>query len=197
MRKIILASASPRRKKILEKTGLNFSITTSNYEEDLDLPLKPRELARFLSRKKAEAVMNRYKNAIIIAADTFIVFRGRPFGKPHSPLEARKMLSLLNGRSHTVITGYTVINTGTGEKITRSVETRVWIKKMTVEEIDAYVASREPLDKAGAYAIQGQGAMIVKRIDGDYLNVVGLPLFDIVQTLKKLGIRVLLQRLRV
>ena len=190
MRKIILASASPRRKEILRKTGLNFSICTSDYKEDIDLSLKPRALAKFLSRKKAETVAHKYKNAIIIAADTFIVFKNRLLGKPHTDKEAEKMLNMLNGKAHSVITGFTIMDTASKKILSRSVETKVYFKKLGRKEINAYVRSKEPLDKAGAYAIQGLGSVFIERIDGDFLNVVGLPLLALTESLKKFGITI-------
>jgi len=194
MRKIILVSASPRRKDILRITGLNFTVCTSDYEEDLTLSLKPRELARFLSRKKAEAVAHKYKNAITIAADTFIVFKNRLLGKPHTGKEAEKMLRMLNGKAHSVITGFTIMDTGSNKILSRSVETKVYFKKLGREEISAYVRSKEPLDKAGAYAIQGLGAVFIDKIDGDFFNVMGLPLSALTESLKKFGVYVLKQR---
>ncbi|HKZ56943.1 MAG TPA: Maf family protein [Thermodesulfovibrionales bacterium] len=190
MRKIILASASPRRKEILRKTGLNFSVCTSDYKEDINLSLKPRALAKFLSRKKAETVAHKYKNAIIIAADTFIVFKNRLLGKPHTDKEAEKMLNMLNGKAHSVITGFTIMDTASKKILSRSVETKVYFKKLGRKEINAYVRSKEPLDKAGAYAIQGLGSVFIERIDGDFLNVVGLPLLALTESLKKFGITV-------
>jgi septum formation protein len=190
MRKIILASASPRRKEILRKTGLNFSICTSDYKEDINLLLKPRALAKFLSRKKAETVAHKYKNAIIIAADTFIVFENRLLGKPHTDKEAEKMLNMLNGKAHSVITGFTIMDTASKKILSRSVETKVYFKKLGRKEINEYVRSKEPLDKAGAYAIQGLGSVFIERIDGDFLNVVGLPLLALTESLKKFGITV-------
>lgn len=148
-------------------------------------------MTKHLSLQKALAVSDKYRRSLIIAADTVIFFQGKILGKPHTPDEATKMLRLLNGRTHSVITGYTILETETGRKLTRSVETKVWFRKMSREEIEAYVNSREPLDKAGAYAIQGLGAMIVKKIEGDYMNVVGLPLFDLAQSLKKFGARLM------
>ncbi|MEC4684321.1 MAG: Maf family protein [Nitrospirota bacterium] len=194
MRKIILASASPRRREILGITGLKFAVSEGDYEEDLDLSLRPRELARFLSRKKAESVAHRYKNAIIIAADTFIVFRDRFLGKPHTAKEAEKMLGALSGKAHSVITGFTIMDTGDGGKrLSKSVETKVYFKKLDRKEIIAYVRSKEPLDKAGAYAIQGLGAVFVRKIDGDFFNVMGLPLYALTESLKKFGVYVLKQ----
>ncbi len=191
VKKIILASASPRRKEILEVTGLDFSICVSGYEEDLGLSLKPRALARHLARKKAEAVAHKYKNTIIISADTFIVFNKILLGKPHTDQEALRMLNMLNGKAHSVITGFTVMDTGSSEIISRSVETIVYFKKLDKETINAYVRSKEPLDKAGAYAIQGLGAVLIEKIEGDYFNVVGLPLSALAESLKKFGISIL------
>ena len=190
-RKIILASASPRRKEILEITGLKFSVDAGGYEEDMDLALKPHQLAKFLSSEKAKAIAGKYTNALVIAADTFIVFKGSLLGKPHTGKEAGRMLTLLNGKPHSVITGFSIIDTKTGKKLSRSVETRVYFKKMTAQEIASYVKTGEPLDKAGAYAIQGLGAVIVEKIEGDYFNVMGLPLFHLAEALKKFGISVL------
>jgi septum formation protein len=190
-RTIILASASPRRKELLSLIGLKFKVDVSDYEEDLGLKLKPHELAKFLSLEKARAIAGSYKDALIIAADTFIVFRGNLLGKPHTEKEALRMLTLLNGKSHSVITGYTVLDTNTNKKSSCSVETKVWFRKMTDDELRAYVRTREPLDKAGAYAIQGIGSLIVKKIEGDYFNVIGLPVASLAATLKKFGIRVL------
>ncbi|HDZ88359.1 MAG TPA: septum formation inhibitor Maf, partial [Nitrospirae bacterium] len=188
MRKIILASASPRRKDILGITGLNFTVCASDYEENLDLPLNPRALARFLSRKKAEAVAHKYKNAIIIAADTFIIFKNRLLGKAHTGKQAEKMLRMLNGKAHSVITGFTIMDTGSGKVLSRSVETKVYFKKLSREEIKGYVRTKEPLDKAGAYAIQGLGAVFIRKIDGDFFNVMGLPLCALTESLKEFGV---------
>ncbi|RPI33241.1 MAG: septum formation inhibitor Maf [Nitrospiraceae bacterium] len=190
-RKIILASASPRRREILGITGLKFSVDASEYEEDMELGLKPHQLARFLSAEKAKAIASKYPNALLIAADTFIVFKDKLLGKPHTDEEARRMLVLLNGRSHSVITGFTILDTKTKKKLSRSVETKVYFRKMTEQEIESYVRTGEPLDKAGAYAIQGIGAVIVKKIEGDYLNVVGLPLNSLIEALRKFGVAVL------
>ena len=191
MKKIILASASPRRREILGTTGLRFEICVSDYEEDLGLKKGPRALARFLSRKKAEAIAHKYKNAIIIAADTFIVFKDKLLGKPHTAEEATKMLTMLNGKAHSVITGFTVLDTGGNKSVSRSVETKVYFKKLGRKEIKAYVNTKEPLDKAGAYAIQGLGAVLVEKIEGDFLNVVGLPLRALTKSLKEFGVNVL------
>jgi len=187
-KKIILASASPRRKEILEKTGLQFIVDAGDYEEDLSLRMPARRLARYLSCEKAKAVAEKYKNAIIIAADTIISLDDKVFGKPHTNSEAIKMLNILNGRDHDVITGFTIMDTGEGQSVSRSVVTKVYFRKMTIREIEAYVRTGEPLDKAGAYAIQGIGAAIVKKIEGDYNNVVGLPVDALSRALRKFGV---------
>jgi septum formation protein len=188
---VILASASPRRKELLRLAGLKFRVVASDYEESLDLGLKPRELAKHLSLEKALSVSRKYGDALIIAADTFIVFRGKLLGKPHTTAEAVRMLTLLSGKVHTVITGYAVLDAQTGKRISRAVETRVWFRRLTAAEIKAYVRTGEPLDKAGAYAIQGRGSLIVRKIEGDYFNVIGLPLASLADTLKNFGITLL------
>ena len=132
-----------------------------------------------------------YNNAVIIAADTIGLIGNKILGKPHTENEARKMLNAINGKPHTVITGFTVLDTATNKILTNTVDTKVYIKKLTHQEIDAYVKTGEPLDKAGAYAIQGLGAVIVEKIEGDYYNVMGLPLNSLVETLKEFGINVL------
>jgi len=194
MRKIVLASASPRRKEILKLTGLKFIVCKSNYEEDLSLSLSPRRLARFLSLKKAETVAHKYRNSIIIAADTFIDFQRKVLGKPQNEKAATKMLRLLNGKSHSVITGFTIIDTCNSKILSRSVVTKVYFKKLSKQEITAYVESKEPLGKAGAYAIQGLGSVFIDKIDGDFFNVMGLPLSALTQSLKEFGVYILKNR---
>lgn len=190
-RPVILASASPRRKELLELVGLKFRVDASEYEEDLGLALPPHALARHLSREKALSVSQKYRDALIIAADTFIVFRNELLGKPHTTAEAVRMLTMLNGKAHTVITGYTVLDVKSGKHRSRSIDTAVWFRKLSSAEIHAYAKTGEPLDKAGAYAIQGLGSLIVKKIEGDYFNVIGLPLTSLAETLKRFGIRIL------
>lgn len=190
MKAIILASASPRRRDILRKTGLKFTVDASCYEEKFNSGLGPRALARFLSLQKAQSVAPRHRNALIIAADTFIFFRGKALGKPHTKEEAMRMLKKLNGGEHAVITGFTIIDTKSGKKISRSSETMVYFRRLSMKEIKSYVASGEPLDKAGGYAIQGVGALLVRKIEGDFFNVVGLPLNMLIQSLKEFGVSV-------
>ena len=191
MKTVILASASPRRKELLEKIGLKFEAEPSNYEEDISPKLKPHELAKSLSFEKAKVAAGSHKNALVIAADTFIVFRGKILGKPQTETQAKKMLETINGKPHSVITGFTIIDTENNKAISKSVETKVYIKRLTPNEVDAYVKSGEPLDKAGAYAIQGLGSVIVEKIEGDYFNVMGLPLSALAESLKEFGVHIL------
>lgn len=191
VKRIILASASPRRQELLERIGLKFEVEPSRCKEEVTSAADPQRIVRLNSVTKAASVAARHKNAIVIAADTVGVFRGKVLGKPHTSAEARKMLLILNGESHRVITGFTIIDTESGKTVTRSVETRVFFRPLTPAEIDAYIRTGEPLDKAGAYAIQGLGGVIVERIEGDYYNVIGLPLGAVVDSLKEFGVKVL------
>lgn len=191
MKTIILASASPRRKELLEKIRLKFEVEPSNYEEYICPGLEPHDLARNISLEKAKVVASKHKNSIIIAADTFVVFSGQILGKPHTEKDAREILEAISGKYHSVITGFSIIDTGKNKTLSKSVETKVYIRKLTLLEIDAYVKSREPLDKAGAYAIQGLGSVFVEKIDGDYYNVMGFPLSALTEALKEFGINIL------
>ena len=189
---IILASASPRRKEILEKTGLKFRVVESRREEKMDTGLKPRDLVKFLSREKAREVARRHGNALVIAADTIVVLRGRIFGKPCDKEEAKEMLRGFSGKAHSVITGFTIIDTASKKELSGSVSSKVFFKRLSANEIEAYIRSGEPLDKAGAYGIQGLGAVLIKRIEGDFFNVMGLPLNALAESLKKFGVNVLM-----
>ncbi|MBI2830101.1 MAG: septum formation inhibitor Maf [Chloroflexi bacterium] len=191
MKKIVLASASPRRKALLEQIGLKFEVEPSEYEEKLVPGLEPHVMAVRLSLSKAKQVSPHHPNSLVMAADTLGVLEGEIIGKPHTSAQARQMLKKLSGKMHLVITGFSVIDTDTANTVSRSVETKVYFRKLTSEEIDAYVKSGEPLDKAGAYAIQGLGAVLVERIEGDYFNVIGLPLCALAESLKEFGVNIL------
>ena len=169
---LILASGSPRRKELLDTMGLSFSVDVSDADEFASGT--PEEMVLELSRRKAQAVAPRHSGAVILAADT-LVYAREVLGKPHSAGEARRMLAELSGSWHSVYTGVTLIDTRSGKTLSRVDVTRVHFVPLTSEEIDAYVATGEPLDKAGAYAIQGQAGMLIDRIEGSYSNVVGLP----------------------
>ena len=191
MKEVILASVSPRRKELLGKIGLRFKVEPSNYEEDIPSGLAPHKFAQKISLEKAKVVASEHENAIVIAAGPFIVFSGQILGKPHTEEEARKMLETISGKPHSVITGFSIIDTSKNKTLSKSVETKIYIRKLTLTEIDAYVKSKEPLDKAGAYAIQGLGAVFVEKIEGDYFNVIGLPLSALTEALKEFGINIL------
>lgn len=162
-----------------------------DFDEEAASASGPEEMARELSWGKARSVADRHAGAIIIAADTLVVLGDRVLGQPRTHAQARQMLRALQGRTHSVITGFTIIDTGSGRAVTRSAETRVHLRTLASGEIDAYVRTGEPLDKAGGYAIQGRGAVLVDRIEGDYSNVVGLPLSALAQALGELGVMVL------
>ena len=191
MRKLVLASGSPRREQLLRQLGLEFTVDPSGNPEKATPGLAPHDLARFLSLEKARAAAPRHPDAVVIAADTFGVFEDRVIGKPRDAQEAREILAMLCGRWHSVITGFTVLDTESLKCVTESVETLVYLKNLTASEIGAYVRTGEPLDKAGAYAIQGMGAAVVERTEGDFFNVVGLPLFALCRVLEQFDIRVL------
>ena len=170
---LILASGSPRRRELLDLMGLTYTVETPDADESFSG--RPSETVMEISRRKAAAVAARHSDSIIIAADT-LVFADGALGKPHTPERAKEMLRSLAGNWHHVYTGITVINTRSGRILRNVDKTRVHLVPMTEQEIDAYVATGEPLDKAGAYGIQGMGGMFVDRIDGSYSNVVGLPM---------------------
>ena len=175
-KQIILASASPRRKELLEKAGFNFKVERPDSLEEILPGLEPHSLAQEISLRKASSVAIGRSKCIVVSADTFIFLDGDILGKPGNADAARKMLRRLSGRSHRVITGYSIIDVDSQRTLSASEETVVFMKAMTEKEIDDYVSTGEPLDKAGAYAIQGLGAALVEHIEGDYENVVGLPL---------------------
>lgn len=187
---LILASESPRRKELMERMGLTFRIVTAEHDETMDPALPPQTEVARVSRLKAEAVAPLCKvEDIIVAADTIVVCQGRVMGKPHSREEAGEMLRLLSGRAHQVMTGLTVRRGD--EVLTETVVTDLRFRTLAPEEIDAYVATGEPMGKAGAYAVQGLGAMLVETLTGDYYNVMGLPVCTLTLLLRRLGVKLL------
>lgn len=184
---IILASASPRRKKILKNAGIKFKAVESKAEEYLDPKLEPHELAKKLSLIKARDVHKKFNKSIIIAADTFVVCGGKIFGKPKDKKDAKRMLSILSNKTHLVITGLTIIDGKTKTIITKSEETKIHMREISKEEIESYVETKEPFDKAGAYAIQGKAGKFIKKIDGDLDNAIGLPIDILLKELRKSG----------
>ena len=188
---IILASQSPRRRELLGQMGLTqFIIRPALGAEIADPGLTPARLVEALSRQKAEEVAGRSEPGdLIIAADTVVAVDGTVLGKPRDEAHAREMLSLLSGREHTVYTGVTVRRDG--QVLTGHEATRVRFRPLSPAEIDAYVRSGEPMDKAGAYGIQGLGALLVEGIEGDYCNVVGLPVCRLGRMLLEFGVDLL------
>ena len=191
MKKIILASASPGRKALLTQMGLVFEVDPSNYKEDMTLKMAPSKLAEFLSLGKAKDVAQRHKDAIIIAADTFCVLGKEIMGKPKSKEHAKIMLQTLSGKTHSVITGFTIIDTETGKQVSKSVESKVFVTNISEKDIDDYIALGEPLDKAGSYAMQHRGGVFIEKIEGDYFNIVGIPMLPLSNELKNFGINIL------
>ena len=188
MKPVVLASSSPRRKELLERIGLRFTVDPVEVDEKLAPSRDPLRLARSISLKKALAASRRHPDALVIAADTFGVIDGQMLGKPSGRAEAVAMLKKMSGNWHRVITGFTLIDGVTGKTVSRTTQTLVHFRKLSISEIKAYVETGEPLDKAGAYAIQGLGALLVDRIEGDYYNVIGLPLSALAVELRKFGV---------
>lgn len=188
---IILASTSPRRKQLLNTLRLEFRVVASDVDENISSSYTPKQKAELLSLQKAESVAKKVTNAIIIGADTVVALGGESFGKPKDEDDARTILQRLSGKQHVVITGITIIDTKHNKKITKSIETKVWFRKVTINEINNYIAREKPFDKAGSYALQDLGAIFIEKIEGDYLGAVGLPLFTLAKELKKFGITVL------
>ena len=186
---VVLASSSPRRRELLENIGLKFRVDAAEINEDHGRRLKPAELAKIISLEKARAAASRHPDCIIIAADTFGLLNSEIMGKPADENEACLMLGRLSGKCHRVVTGFTILDTETGQAVSKAVETRVYFRKLDSQEIETYVKTGEPLDKAGAYAIQGLGALLVERIEGDYYNVIGLPLSALARELKGFGVK--------
>jgi nucleoside triphosphate pyrophosphatase len=185
---LILASKSPRRKHLLEQAGLKFSIMPSDIDESSLAMSDPASYVRKLAEFKALDVSQKHPDSWVIGADTIVLIDNRILGKPGSKDEAREMLKHLSGKSHQVLTGYCIC---CGEKkrlFSETIKTGVHFKKLRPEEIDWYIESGEPLDKAGAYAIQGVGSFLVRSIDGSYTNVVGLPVCEVIEFLIKQGV---------
>jgi septum formation protein len=183
---IILASGSPRRKDLFSQLGLDFTVTIPHVDEKTRQGEHPEDFCHRVSMDKAACASQEYPDALIIAADTIVVIDGKILGKPRDDKEARAYLMLLEDRTHEVYTGYTIMYKG--ENKTKVIRTRVHFRAMSAEEIQWYIATGEPLDKAGAYAVQGIGSIFVDRLEGSYTNVIGLPLSDLYYDLKGFGI---------
>lgn len=188
MKNIILASGSLRRKELLDQMGLVYETIVSDVDEDGLGEMPPAELVQALANLKAKAVakdaVDREKDAIVIGADTIVVLDDQILGKPKDSLAAEKMLSLLSGKMHMVYTGVSIVDTKDWAEETFVQSSKVYMKEMSEEEIKAYVGTKEPLDKAGSYGIQGKGGVFIERIEGDYFSVMGLPIAKLYECLK-------------
>lgn len=191
MKKMILASQSPRRKMLLQQLGLEFDSVPAHISEEISQYENPTEAVREIARKKAAEVAARCPAGLIIAADTIVVCAGQVLGKPVSERDAYDKLRFLSGRFHEVVTGVCLHDVESEIYDVDHEVTRVLFRTISEEEIWAYIKTKEPLDKAGAYGIQGYGAVFVERIEGCYFNVVGLPIARFYRMLRKQGIAVL------
>ena len=186
MKNIILASNSPRRRKLLENIGLRFDVVPDNTPEPKDESMQPFELVMFLAKFKGDNVASSVTDdSLIISADTVVAINGEILGKPHSRDEAFEMLSKLSGNTHCVYTGVYVLDKSTGKSVNFYEKTEVSFKSLDIDEINDYINTEEPMDKAGAYGIQNIGSIFVEGINGDYFNVVGLPVCSLCKLLKE------------
>lgn len=185
--RVVLASASPRRRELLNLIGIAHEVRPANINETLRPRETPRRHVERLAREKASAIAKRDPDLITIGADTIVVINRKVLGKPTDVADAARMLALLSGREHVVTTAVAVSR---GKKLRSAVEeVRVKFRRLREDEIEAYIATGEPMDKAGAYGIQGYGATIVERIEGDYFSVMGLPVVRLIGLLRDVGVR--------
>jgi septum formation protein len=185
--KVVLASSSPRRRELLNLIGIAHEVRPANLDESMRPRETPRRHAERLARDKANAVAMRDPDLITIAADTIVVINRKVLGKPVDEEDAARMLAMLSGREHMVITAVAVSR---GKKLRSAIEeVKVKFRRLREEEIEAYIATGEPMDKAGAYGIQGYGATIVERVEGDYFAVMGLPLVRLIGLMRDVGVQ--------
>jgi septum formation protein len=182
---LILASKSPRRHYLLKQAGLVFDVLPSDIDESTVSATDPVAYVQTLARAKAEEISGRHSESWVIGADTIVLIDDTILGKPQGQSAARSMLQRLSGQTHQVYTGFTICCRDSGRQITDAVCTDVTFKNLSEDEIEWYITSDEPFDKAGAYAIQGLGTFLVKRINGSYTNVVGLPVCEVIEILIK------------
>lgn len=185
---LILASQSPRRRYLLEKAGISVTVIPSSVDESAIQATSPEQMVRLLAEAKAGEIAAAHRNSWVIGADTVVVSDGRVMGKPDSIADARRMLSRLSGQIHTVMTGFCIRCEERNRIHSDTVTTAVEFKQLATEEIEWYIHTGEPFDKAGAYAIQGLGTFLVKSITGSYTNVVGLPVCEVIEFLIHEGI---------
>lgn len=185
--RLILASASPRRSELLKIMGLDFDVIPGNIDETFRPEETPREHVLRLSEEKALSVALRHPDAWILGADTIVVVTGEILGKPRSPEEAAKMLGKLSDRAHEVFTGFCIIRQDRGVRIREVVGSAVCFRRIAPDEMAWYTATEEPYDKAGAYAVQGMGGCFIREIRGSCTNIVGLPLCEVVDALRRVA----------
>lgn len=186
--KLVLASTSERRKQILSLLGLPFEVAAPLYEEEALSELGPYEEALRFSTEKAKSLAQRFPNSLIVGSDTLIEFQGQKLGKPRNAAHAKEILQTLRGTAHDILTGVAIFNTAARSLESHVEIVRVMMRKYTDAEIEDYVATGEPLDKAGAYALQGKGRDLIEKLEGDYLAAVGLPLRSVARALARHGI---------
>jgi septum formation protein len=184
---LILASASPRRQELLRSAGLKFKVIPAHINELCLAGESPRQHVKRLARDKAMVIAKKYPDAWVLGADTIVVIDGIVLGKPENKTQARKMLQKLSGREHKVFTGFTIAHVAAAIYRTKVIQSAVQFKTISPEEMEWYIASDEPYDKAGGYAVQGQGACFIRSIRGSYTNVIGLPLCEVLEEFKYFG----------
>ena len=181
--RLVLASKSPRRRELLKEISNQFEVAPSSIKEMLDIGLRPEENARNIARAKAESIAPSFPNSWVIGADTLVSMDDEIFGKPDDEKDAERILKRLSGREHIVVTGICVV--GPQKSLDKYVISKIKIKPLTIQEIKDYIATGEPMDKAGAYAIQGKGSFMVRSFSGSKTNIIGLPIDELKVLLKK------------
>jgi septum formation protein len=185
---LILASKSARRRYLLKQAGISFSVIPSGFDENSVPVYSPEKYVRILAESKARDIAYKYPESWVIGADTVVVIDGKILGKPSSRTDARSMLKSLSGQTHEVLTGYCICCASKERLFSETVKTEVLFKNLSEDEIEWYIHTKEPFDKAGAYAIQGLGTFLVKSVNGSYTNVVGLPVCEVIEFLIKEGL---------
>lgn len=190
--KIVLASSSPFRKKLLEQTGIEFEAISPNYKEDISISKSPDDVVKILSEGKARSIAdNLNQNAVIIGSDQVFVFNGEIYGKAKNRHEAYERLKMLEGKHHKLVTGLCVIDTEKNLTETISDTVKIYMRKLNEEEIEKYLDTDEWQGVAGSYRIEGKGVSIIEKIEGDYFSVIGLPIFKLLTILRKININII------
>lgn len=188
MRTLILASASPNRFEILRSLGISFDVDVSDIDENVGASWDDEQLVEYLALQKALAVAPRHQDAVIIGADTILICEGQRYGKQHSPDEVRLTLSKYSGRRVDALTGLALVDTASGAHTVQAVRTMMYMRQLTIDEIDAYANGSEWVGKGGGFSIKGTGASFVARIEGNYENIIGLPVPELLDGLRAMGV---------